>query len=248
MLASRMASGAYFSACISVACCRTFWAWIRSRDSFPEYTMLPIVGFPSWGAGWKTESVTGVLLAFLGGGAMEVKMMRSEGFKTSGYGSAVMRMPNSFWPVRYSALAGLAADDELAEVLGRAVAGHDPDDVRGHIAGEEQRRGKLLVRDLDLGLPVAIPHFRFGLGGRDADVGGQRQIDRLVVRELHGRDLHVGGRQGRRRAARRGSPERYTHRFRLGRVIAVLLEIVSKAAGTRKYIDRRSARQPNNLQ
>ncbi len=48
--------------------------------------------------------MTGVLLAFLGGGAMDVKITSAEGFNTSGYASAVMRMPNSFCPVRYSAL------------------------------------------------------------------------------------------------------------------------------------------------
>ena len=61
--------------------------------------MLPICSFPRRAPGVRPDNVTGVLLAFLFAGPADVKTTRSEGFNTSGKGSAVTSRANSFWPV-----------------------------------------------------------------------------------------------------------------------------------------------------
>ena len=82
MPASRIESGAYFSAPIAFAWSRTCWAWTTWIGSLPVYFMVPICGLPTAGGATKPENVIGVLLPFFGGIAMDVKQTSSEGRST----------------------------------------------------------------------------------------------------------------------------------------------------------------------
>jgi hypothetical protein len=115
----------------------------------------------------KVDSVNGVLRAFFGGGAAPVKTTSSDGRRTSGCGSAVIRSANSFCPVEYFVSPfgfRTISSPRFSAVPSRATA-HVTYDVTS--PPKSTARRKALVLDLDRRLAVLELDVGLRLRGRD---------------------------------------------------------------------------------